>query len=147
MYGHYEYRVMPFRLTNTPASFQVMVNIIFKDLLDQCLVVYLFYGSISWYTELRGVGLVRKILLGSIGFCRSLMYESLWICNRWDFLGYIRRVRLPFLFLFLSFLSLRNVFYTYAVYYYTILFSSSLLKKTTVCCPLAPLTLTDARVP
>jgi hypothetical protein len=85
--------------------------------------------------------------LGSIGFCRSLMYESLWICHRWDFFGYIRGVHLHFLFLFLSFLSLRNVFCTYAVYHYTILFPSSLLKKTTVCCPLVPLTFTDARVP
>ncbi|MBW0536979.1 hypothetical protein O181_076694 [Austropuccinia psidii MF-1] len=40
-YGSYEYSVMPFWLTNSPASFQTLVNDIFKDLLDVYVVVYL----------------------------------------------------------------------------------------------------------
>ncbi|MBW0562002.1 hypothetical protein O181_101717 [Austropuccinia psidii MF-1] len=40
-YGSYEYLVMSFELTNTPASFQNLVNDIFHDLLDIYVVVYL----------------------------------------------------------------------------------------------------------
>ena len=40
-YGHYEYRVLPFGLTNAPATFQHLMNSIFADLLDVCVIVYL----------------------------------------------------------------------------------------------------------
>jgi hypothetical protein len=40
-YGHFEYTVMPFGLTNAPATFQHFMNDIFRDLLDQSVVVYL----------------------------------------------------------------------------------------------------------
>jgi hypothetical protein len=40
-YGLYEYTVMPFGLSNAPATFQNMMNHIFRDLLDLGLIVYL----------------------------------------------------------------------------------------------------------
>ncbi|MBW0579344.1 hypothetical protein O181_119059, partial [Austropuccinia psidii MF-1] len=40
-YCSYEYLVMPFRLTNAPASFQNLVNDIFQNILDVYVVVYL----------------------------------------------------------------------------------------------------------
>ncbi|MBW0587721.1 hypothetical protein O181_127436, partial [Austropuccinia psidii MF-1] len=40
-YGSYEYLGMPFCLTNTPDSFQNLVNDIFEDFLDVFVVVYL----------------------------------------------------------------------------------------------------------
>ncbi|MBW0537704.1 hypothetical protein O181_077419 [Austropuccinia psidii MF-1] len=40
-YGSFEYLVLPFGITNAPASFQNLVNDIFQDLLDFYVVVYL----------------------------------------------------------------------------------------------------------
>ena len=40
-YGSFEWRVMPFSLSNAPAAFQRLMNNIFSDLLDICVLVYL----------------------------------------------------------------------------------------------------------
>ena len=40
-YGLYEFMVMLFGLCNAPATFQDMINHIFRDLLDQGLVAYI----------------------------------------------------------------------------------------------------------
>ena len=40
-YGLYEYTVMPFGLSNAPATFQSMINHIFRDMLDQGLLAFM----------------------------------------------------------------------------------------------------------
>ncbi|GJP38759.1 hypothetical protein CLOM_g23173 [Closterium sp. NIES-68] len=40
-YGSYEYLVMPFGVTNTPATFLAEMNHILRPLLDECVVLYL----------------------------------------------------------------------------------------------------------
>ena len=48
-YGSCEWLVVPFNLTNAPATFQWFMNNIFHDLLDICVIVYL--DDILIYSE------------------------------------------------------------------------------------------------
>ena len=62
-YGHFEYQVMPFGLSNAPASFQGYVNKILAEKLDVFVIVYL--DDILIYTEDAGqvhVEAVRWVL-------------------------------------------------------------------------------------
>lgn len=40
-YGHFEFRVLPFGLTNAPAHFQALMHKILGHLLDKCVVIFL----------------------------------------------------------------------------------------------------------
>ena len=48
-YGFYEWLIMSFGLTNAPAAFQWFVNMIFTDLLDVCVIIYL--DDIFFYSK------------------------------------------------------------------------------------------------
>ena len=48
-YGHFKYQVMPFGLSNAPASFQGYINKILAKKLDIFVIVYL--GNIFVYIE------------------------------------------------------------------------------------------------
>jgi hypothetical protein len=61
-YGHFEYTVMPFRLTNAPAIFQHMANDIFRDFLDIFLIIYLDDLLIYSRTQAEHDIHVRKVL-------------------------------------------------------------------------------------
>jgi hypothetical protein len=40
-YGHYEFVVFPFGLTNSPATFMYLMNDIFRNYLDKFVIVFL----------------------------------------------------------------------------------------------------------
>ena len=40
-YGHYEFLVMLFGLTNAPATFMDLMNRVFKEFLDQFIIVFI----------------------------------------------------------------------------------------------------------
>ena len=48
-YGFFEYKVMPFGLAKAPATFQNMMNEIFRDIIDLGVVIYL--DDIRIYSE------------------------------------------------------------------------------------------------
>ena len=61
-YGLYEYLVMPFGLANAPATFQNMMNDIFRDLIDQGVLVYMDDFLIYTKTMDEHIEIVKDIL-------------------------------------------------------------------------------------
>ena len=60
--GHYEYLVIPFGLTNTPATFQVYINNILRKYLDHFVIVYLDDILVYLKTRDEHVQHVKKVL-------------------------------------------------------------------------------------
>ena len=58
-YGYFKYQVMPFELSNTPASFQGYINKILAKKLDVFVIVYL--DDILIYTEDKSQGHVEAV--------------------------------------------------------------------------------------
>jgi len=61
-HGQYEYKVMPFRLVNAPATFQTMMNKILREFLDHGVVVYLDHILIYSENMEIHIKLVQKVL-------------------------------------------------------------------------------------
>jgi hypothetical protein len=61
-YGHFEYTVMPFSLTNAPAQFQAYMNEALAGLVDITCIVYLDDVLIFSDTEKEHVEHVKEVL-------------------------------------------------------------------------------------
>lgn len=51
-YGHYEFAVLPFGLTNVQAAFVKLMNNVFWEYLDKCVI--LFIDDILVYSRSKG---------------------------------------------------------------------------------------------
>jgi hypothetical protein len=88
-YGLYEYTVMPFGLSNAPATFQNMMNHIFRDLLDLGLIVYLDDILIYAETEEEYDRIVTDVLKRLAENRLPISQDKcFWSTTRVDFLGY-----------------------------------------------------------
>ena len=61
-YGHYEFLVLPFGLTNAPASFMDLMNSVFNPYLDKFIIIYLDDILIYSEEEKDHLGHIRKTL-------------------------------------------------------------------------------------
>ena len=89
-YGHFEYLVMPYGLTNAPATFQHMMNEIFADIMDQFVVIYLNDILIFSFDPSQHAEHVREVLSR---LCKHGLYAKLEKCefdvDSIEFVGYI----------------------------------------------------------
>ena len=89
-YGHYEFLVMPFYLTNTPTTFMDLINRVFKPYLDQFVVVFIddiLVYSRSGEEHERHLSIVLQTLRD------KQLYAKLKKCEFWldkvSFLGHV----------------------------------------------------------
>ena len=89
-YGHYEYVVMSFRVTNAPAIFMDYMNRIFRPWLDKFVVIFiddiLIYSK-NWEEHVGHLRVVLEVLK------EHQLYRKLSKCEFWieevQFLGHV----------------------------------------------------------
>ena len=91
-YGHYEFLVMSFGLTNAPATFMDLMNRVFRPYVDQFVVV--FIDNILVYSKDReNHDPHLRVVLESLR--KKQLYAKLSKCEFWlnevSFLGCIKR--------------------------------------------------------
>ncbi|GBG81229.1 hypothetical protein CBR_g31901 [Chara braunii] len=88
-FGHYEFTVMPFGLTNAPATFQTAMNDIFRDILEEYVLVYLDDILVYIRTLEYHIRHLRDVLQR---LCKHGFYAKLSKCRfaqrKVDFLGH-----------------------------------------------------------
>ncbi|KAL0157255.1 hypothetical protein M9458_048501, partial [Cirrhinus mrigala] len=88
--GHYEYRVMPFGLANSPSYFQAFVNEVFCDMLNRWVIVYMDDILIFSNTRSDHIQHVRAVLQRLIQHRLYAKEEKcLFHQERIAFLGYV----------------------------------------------------------
>ena len=89
-YGHYEFMVLPFGLTNAPATFMHLMQQVFKPYLDDFVIVFLDDILIYSKTETEHVDHVKKVLKK---LREHKLYAKASKCEFFkqsiDFLGYV----------------------------------------------------------
>lgn len=89
-YGHYEYTVMPFGLCNAPATFQTLMNDLFRPFLDTFVIVYLddiLIYSRSAAEHHQHVAQVLQLLRDNQLYCKKSKCE--FGMRQVEFLGHV----------------------------------------------------------
>ncbi len=90
-YGHFEYQVMLFRLTNAPVTFQGYINKILAEKLNVFMIMYL--NDIFIYTKSKGKEYIQAIQWVLNQLRKHSLYANLKKCrfhqDKVRFLGYI----------------------------------------------------------
>ncbi|CAI7854072.1 unnamed protein product, partial [Closterium sp. NIES-54] len=77
-YGHFEFRVLPFGLTNAPATFMGLMNDIFRPFLDRFVIVFLD-DILIFSTSLEEHAQHLRIVLDTL--CHHRLYAKLSKCT------------------------------------------------------------------
>ncbi|KAI2667669.1 Transposon Tf2-9 polyprotein [Labeo rohita] len=88
--GHYEYRVMPFGLANSPSYFQAFINEVFRDMLNRFVIVYIddiLIFSNSLHEHVNHVRTVLQRLISHHLYAKEEKCE--FHQDKISFLGYI----------------------------------------------------------
>ncbi|KAI2655842.1 Transposon Tf2-6 polyprotein [Labeo rohita] len=88
--GHYEYRVMPFGLANSPSCFQAFINDVFRDMLNRWVIVYIddiLVFSNSYPEHVQHVRAVLQRLIAHQLYAKEEKCD--FHRDRISFLGYI----------------------------------------------------------
>lgn len=90
-YGHFEYQVMPIRVTNIPVAFQGYINKIWAEKLNIFVIMYL--NDIFIYTENKRKEYMETVQWVLDQLQKYLLYAKLKKCRFYQkevrFLGYI----------------------------------------------------------
>ena len=93
-YGHYEFMVMPFWLTNAPTSFMDLMNRVFRPYVDQFVVVFID-GILVYSKDAQEHEQNLRIVLETLR--EKKLYAKLSKCDFWlkevFFLGHICQLR------------------------------------------------------
>ena len=79
-YGHYEFFVMSFGLTNAPAVFMELMNRVFQDFLDSFVIVFIDDILVYSKTNDEHAEHLRKVLLV---LCEQKLYAKFSKCKFW----------------------------------------------------------------
>ncbi len=91
-YGHFEFQVLPFGLTNAPATFMSLMNEAFKEYLDKFVVVYLddiLIYSETWEDHLEHLRKALEILRKEKLFAK--LSKCTFGAQEVEYLGFILR--------------------------------------------------------
>ena len=89
-YGHYEFLVLPFGLTNAPAAFMDLMNRVFKPYLDKFVIIFIDDILIYSKSQAEHESHLRTVLQT---LREHELYAKLSKCDFWlqevDFLGHV----------------------------------------------------------